>query len=55
MRIITACILKPMRVRDFDWEAIDDETYDVGEPIGYGATESEAILDLKQKLEERRA
>lgn len=35
------------------WEAIDDSTYDMGEPVGRGATEQEAIEDLLWLLEER--
>lgn len=37
-------------VRDFDWSAVDDDTYDGSEdagcPIGRGATEAAAIADL---------
>jgi len=40
-------------IPSLEWNAVDDETYD-GEccPIGYGATEQEAIEDLLWKLEE---
>lgn len=36
------------------WIAVDDDSYDgPGSPYGYGATEQEAIDNLKEKLEER--
>jgi hypothetical protein len=46
----------PIPTRQFDWCALDDDTYDGAPysncPIGLGATEDEAIADLKQQLEE---
>lgn len=54
----------PIPVRDMDWSAIDDDTYDVdcdGDgffsncPVGRGATEQEAIADLLEQIEERAA
>jgi hypothetical protein len=36
----------------FDWSAVDDN-YDEGGTIGYGATETEAIADLIEQIEER--
>lgn len=42
---------------DLRWSAIDNDTYDGAEdshcPIGWGATEAEAIADLKERLEEQ--
>lgn len=38
----------PIPDRRHDWSAIDDATYD---PVGYGETEAEAILDLIDKME----
>jgi hypothetical protein len=35
---------KPIPIRCFDWCAYDD-AYEPGKPIGYGATENEAIWD----------
>ena len=33
--------------RDFDWSAVNDATYDgEGCPIGWGATEAAAVVDL---------
>lgn len=52
MTIKTQCICPPIPVRSFDWCAVDDDTYDgPGCPIGYGATEQEAIDDLLAQLE----
>jgi hypothetical protein len=51
----------PIPVRDMDWSAVDDDTYDVdcdqdgyfsNSPIGRGATEEDAIKDLLEQLEE---
>lgn len=54
MRIKTSFWMKPIPLRRFDWEAWDDATFDgPGCPTGRGATEEEAIDDLKQQLEER--
>lgn len=36
-----------------DWSAVDDDTYDLDEPCGYGATEQEAIDDLMEQIEAR--
>ena len=61
MNIKTDYWKKPIPSRNCDWQAIDDDTYDAeylgeedgwrGGPIGYGATEQEAIDDLKEKLD----
>lgn len=52
MKIVTDYDPKPIPLRQFDWSAVDDDTYDdVGGPIGYGATEQEAIDDLINQLE----
>jgi len=59
MKIKTEYDRKPIPDRRFDWAAWDDATYDGAEDsptrseIGYGATEEEAIADLKQIIEER--
>ncbi len=37
----------------FQWSAIDDDTYDLDEPVGYGSTEQEAIEDLLWQINER--
>lgn len=42
---------------DSRWSAIDSDTYDGAEdshcPIGWGATEAEAIADLMEQIDER--
>jgi hypothetical protein len=47
--------LPPIPIRQFDWSAIDDDTYDGTDdshcPIGRGATEQEAIDDLLEQKE----
>lgn len=57
MKIKTDFWMKPIPDRQFDWDAVDDDTYDGAEgsncPIGHGATEQEAIADLMQQIEER--
>lgn len=61
-RIKTDFWMKPGPSRQFDWSAIDDNTYDCDcdqdgffstSPIGYGATEQEAIDDLIAQIEDR--
>lgn len=47
MRIRTTHVYPPIPIRDFDWCAVDDATYDgEGCPIGYGRTAEQAIQDL---------
>jgi len=52
--IRTTFIYPPIPIRSMDWSAIDDSTYDGAEdshcPIGYGATEADAIRDLLQQI-----
>lgn len=42
---------KPIPTSKFDWSAVVDD-WDIGHPVGYGATEAEAINDLVMQLEE---
>ena len=53
VKIITHYDCKPIPNRIFDWCATDDN-YDGTEgsncPIGYGATEKEAIAELEEQL-----
>ena len=52
-RIVTTAIYPPIPVRDHDWSAIDDDTYDgEGSLIGFGATEQDAIDDLVRQMED---
>lgn len=61
MKIETIHVQPPVPSRNMDWCAIDADTYDAdcdqdgfhsSSPIGWGATEQEAIDDLKLQLEE---
>jgi hypothetical protein len=51
LKIKTNYWAKPIPDRSFDWCAYDAATYEPGCPIGYGATEQEAIADLMKELE----
>jgi len=64
MKITTSYWPKPISTPNYDWSAIDSDTYDAsyeGEdetghhwkssPQGFGATEQEAIDDLLEQLE----
>lgn len=54
MKIRTEFVYPPIPIRDFDWCAVDDDTYDgEGCPIGYGRTEADAIADLMAQIEEQ--
>lgn len=54
MNIKTTYWRKPIPTNAFNWEAVDDDTYDgPGCPIGLGSTEAEAIADLTEQLEEQ--
>ncbi len=47
-KIITKYDPPPIGWRGADWSAVFDD-YDLGSPIGHGATEIEAIEDLRQE------
>jgi hypothetical protein len=50
MKIVTNNVCPPIPLRNTDWIAVDDDTYDGTGPVGTGATEAEAIADLKEQL-----
>jgi len=50
-KIITEYDKTPVPSRNYYWSAFR-ENFDLHEPIGYGATEQEAIDDLLEKEEE---
>ena len=52
MKIRTELVYPPIPIRQFDWSAVDDDTYEPGCPIGTGTTELEAVKDLMQQLED---
>lgn len=54
MTILTHHINPPIPRRDFDWSAITDN-YEPGDPVGYGATEQEAINDLQSIITSKEA
>lgn len=47
-KIVTKYDPPPIPFRDCDWSAVFDD-YDLGSPIGHGATEAGAIDDLKME------
>lgn len=51
MKIVTHYDPPPIPDRRWDWSAYDEDTYEGGMPIGHGATEREAIMDLMIELE----
>jgi hypothetical protein len=53
MKIRTDFVYPPIPIRDFDWSAVDDDTYDgPGCPVGYGRTEQAAIDDLMAQIDD---
>lgn len=53
IKIVTEYWAKPIQSRQFDWSAVDDiHGYEAGEPIGFGATEREAVESLWEQKEE---
>jgi hypothetical protein len=52
-KVVTSYWPKPIPISKFDWSATTDD-YDLGSPVGFGATEEEAINDLILQLGENR-
>lgn len=53
MKISTSYEFPPIPIRDFDWCAVDADTYDgEGCLIGWGRTEAAAIADLFEQIED---
>jgi hypothetical protein len=53
-KIRTEFVHPPIPLRQFDWLAVDDNTYDgPGSPIGWGSTEQAAIVILLEQLEKK--
>jgi len=50
--IVTSFQNPPIPTRDYDWAAYTTD-YEGGDPIGYGPTESAAIQDLLNQLDEQ--
>jgi len=54
MKIRTEHVYPPIPIRQFDWCAYDEDTYDgPGSLLGHGPTEEAAIADFKEQWEER--
>lgn len=53
IKVRTEHVYPPIPIRDYDWCAVDDNTYDGdGCPIGWGRTEQAAVNDLIDQLSE---
>jgi hypothetical protein len=53
VKIKTSYVHPPIPIRDFDWCAYDDNTYDgPGSLLGEGPTEKAAIADLLRQMDE---
>lgn len=52
-KIVTNFVYPPIPLRQFDWTAWRDGEEENG-PTGFGATEAEAIADLRQQIEDSR-
>ena len=51
INVRTENVYPPIPIRDWDWSAVDDNTYDgPGNPIGWGRTEKAAIDDLVEQI-----
>jgi hypothetical protein len=54
MKITTNFVYPPIPLRQFDWCAYDDDTYDgPGSILGHGRTEAEAVADFREQWEEK--
>jgi len=54
IKVKTENVYPPIPIRDYDWSAVDDNTYDGhGCPIGWGRTEQAAIDDLVEQILEQ--
>jgi hypothetical protein len=51
MRVVVHADLTGLAPSDCQYSAVDDDTYEPGCPIGFGATPEEAIADLQDQLE----
>lgn len=49
MTIRTEYDPKPLPVREYDWQAVNDD-YEPGDTIGFGASQEEAVADLLEKI-----
>lgn len=50
----TEHVFPPIPIRDYDWSAVDDRTFDgPGSPVGWGGTERQAIDDLIEQIQDQ--
>lgn len=52
VKVRTEYVFPPIPIREYDWSAVDDNTYEPGCPIGWGSTEQAAVDDLVSQLQE---
>jgi len=52
MKIVAYYDPPPIPLRQFDWCAYDDDTYDEGDAIGWGKTEADARKDFTDQLDD---
>ncbi len=52
LTIVATNVCPPIPSRAFDWSAYVDEWGADDSPQGFGATEAEAVADLREKLAE---
>jgi hypothetical protein len=50
MNIVATRTCNPTPNRNWDYQAVDTDTYEGGSPMGVGATEAEAIKDLLEQF-----
>jgi hypothetical protein len=50
MNIRTKYDPPPIPIRDCDWSAWDDDTYDYDGPLGWGKSEGDAMYDLGDQM-----
>ena len=57
MKIAFEHVFPPIPCRDYDWSALDDDTYcgceECHYPVGYGRTRLAALLDLWDQMVDR--
>lgn len=52
IKVRTEHVYPPIPVREWDWSAVDDNTYEPGCPMGWGRTEKAAVDDLINQIQD---
>ena len=53
IKVRTEHVYPPIPIRDYDWSAVDDNTFDgPGSACGWGKTEQQAIDDLIEQIQD---